>query len=214
MTLNSQTDGRKVYVIDDDEGMRIGLDRLLRSCGFEVVTFSTPIGFLRARTPTDRGCLLLDIRFPDVNGLDFQAELLAADIFMPVIIMTGYADVPSSIRGLKSGATDFLLKPFDDHQLIAAVELALEAESIGWIARAEIADADRRYALLTTREKEVLAAVTAGLMNKQIAADLKLSEITVKIHRGTMMRKMGAKSVPDLVRTAVTLKISNVGSMA
>jgi len=205
---------RKVFVVDDDEGVRAGLGRLLRSCDFEVNTFSSPAEFLKARVDSDRGCLLLDIRFPDMNGLDFQARLLESDIFMPVIIMTGYADVPSSIRGLKSGATDFLLKPFDDDELIAAVTSALETEHVHSVARASIIDAGRRYALLTNREKEVLAAVTVGLMNKQIAAQLKLSVITVKIHRGTMMRKMGAKTVPDLVRTAVTLNLRSYPSIA
>ena len=149
----------------------------------------------------------MDVRFPEMNGLDFQDNLLEADVQMPVIIMSGHADVASTIRGMKSGAADFLIKPFDDTQLLSAVVAAFEVERLGWEARTSVENARLHYALLTNREREVLAAVAAGLMNKQIAAKLGLSEVTVKIHRGTMMRKMGVSTLADLVRVAVVLEI-------
>jgi FixJ family two-component response regulator len=207
MTAKPKSSGPKVHVIDDDDGLRAGLANLLQSSGVEVATFPSPRAFLDALQPSDRGCLLLDIHFPETNGLDFQTELLAAECAMPVIIMTGHADVASSIRGMKSGAADFLVKPFDDADLLAAVAVALEREELLWLARATIRDATDRYASLTSRERQVFALVTAGLMNKQVAFDLGLSEITVKTHRGTMMRKMNVRTLADLVRTAETLKL-------
>jgi FixJ family two-component response regulator len=207
MTAEPGSSRRRVHVIDDDDGLRAGLANLLRSSGLDVATFSSPRAFLDGLQPNDRGCLLLDIQFPGTNGLDFQTELLASDCAMPVIIMTGHADVASSIRGMKSGAADFLVKPFDDADLLAAVAAALEREELLWLARVTIRDATDRYASLTSRERQVFALVTAGLMNKQVAFDLGLSEITVKTHRGTMMRKMNARTLPDLVRIAETLKL-------
>jgi FixJ family two-component response regulator len=214
MTAETGSSRRRVHVIDDDDGLRAGLANLLRSSGLEVTTFSSPRAFLDALRPDARGCLLLDIHFPETNGLDFQTDLLASECAMPVIIMTGYADVASSIRGMKSGAADFLVKPFDDADLLAAVAVALEREELLWLSRATIRDATERFASLTARERQVFASVTAGRMNKQVAFDLGLSEITVKTHRGTMMRKMNVRTLADLVRTAETLKLRKATSPA
>jgi FixJ family two-component response regulator len=214
MTAEQGPSRRRVHVIDDDDGLRAGLANLLRSSGLEVTTFPSPQAFLDALAPNARGCLLLDIHFPDTNGLDFQTELLTSECAMPVIIMTGHADVASSIRGMKSGAADFLIKPFDDADLLAAVAVGLEREEFLWLARATIRDAKERFARLTSRERQVFALVTAGLMNKQVAFDLGLSEITVKTHRGTMMRKMNVRTLADLVRTAEILKLRNTTSPA
>jgi FixJ family two-component response regulator len=202
----------RVFVIDDDQALRGALANLLRSAGHEVATFSSPKDFLEHLRPSDRGCLLLDIHFPHENGLEFQTRFLLAEAVMPVIIMTGHADVASSIRGMKSGATDFLIKPFDDTELLSAVSLALAREEKLWKSRATISDARERYAQLTARERQVFALVTAGLMNKQVAADLGLSEITVKTHRGTLMRKMSTRTLPDLVRAAAILEIGQSAS--
>jgi FixJ family two-component response regulator len=207
MTSQSSPPVPKVYVLDDDPALLTGLKRLLNSAGRDVETFSSPEAFLDALHPGDRGCLLLDIQFPGVNGLDFQTQLSASGCAMPVIIMTGHADVASSIRGLKSGATDFLIKPFDDEEMLAAIDSALAAEEALWIASSIVSDAQRKYDLLTQREKEVFTKVTAGMMNKQVAADLGLSQVTVKIHRGTMMRKMDVRTLADLVRIAEALKL-------
>jgi FixJ family two-component response regulator len=200
----------RVFVIDDDQALRGALANLLRSAGHEVATFSSPKDFLEHLRPSDRGCLLLDIHFPHENGLEFQTRFLLAEAVMPVIIMTGHADVASSIRGMKSGATDFLIKPFDDTELLSAVSLALAREEKLWKSRATISDARERYAQLTARERQVFALVTAGLMNKQVAADLGLSEITVKTHRGTL--KMSTRTLPDLVRAAAILEIGQSAS--
>jgi FixJ family two-component response regulator len=202
----------RVFVIDDDQALRGALANLLRSAGHEVATFSSPKDFLEHLRQSDRGCLLLDIHFPHENGLEFQTRFLLTEAVMPVIIMTGHADVASSIRGMKSGATDFLIKPFDDTELLSAVSLALAREEKLWKSRATISDARERYAQLTARERQVFALVTAGLMNKQVAADLGLSEITVKTHRGTLMRKMSTRTLPDLVRAAAILEIGRSAS--
>ena len=214
MTGSPSQAAPRVSVVDDDVNLCAALARLLRSVGLEVATFTSPDAFLAEHLPSDRGCLLLDIRFPRTNGLDFQTELAAADVPMPVIMMSGHADVASSIRGLKSGAVDFLIKPFGDADLIRTVESALAMERELWASRAQVLDARKRYDLLTDREKEVFALVTTGLMNKQVAADLGLSEVTVKIHRGTMMRKMDVRTLADLVRAAVTLKLAVGRSVA
>jgi FixJ family two-component response regulator len=189
-----------VHVIDDDLPLRDGLANLLRSWDFTVVTFASPQAFVDAWRPEDCGCLLLDIRFPGGNGLDYQGQFYAAGIHMPVILMTAHADVPSTVRGMKAGAIDFLLKPFDDDELIAAVTLALDRDGSRRRRMSDVAGYALRYASLTSREKEVLTLVVTGLMNKQVAGEMGLSEITVKVHRGTMMKKMGVKTLPALVR--------------
>ncbi|MGO4287843.1 response regulator transcription factor [Bosea sp. TAB14] len=195
-----------VRVIDDDAALRGALANLLRSAAFDVAEFPSPQHFIEAWRPSDCGCLLLDIQFPGMNGLDFQARFREVGIAMPIILMTGHADVPSSIRGLKSGAIDFLVKPFDDADLVEAVTTALQKDAKRSVSDAAVADVTEKYASLTSREKEVLALVVEGLMNKQIAFELSLSEITVKVHRGTMMRKMKVRTVADLVRASEILK--------
>lgn len=197
-----------VCVIDDDAVLRGGLTNLLKSANLKVAEFSSPQTFVEAWQPTDCGCLLLDICFPETSGLDFQAQLKKAGIVTPIILMTGHADVPSSVRGLKAGAVDFLVKPIDDVQLLGAVSLAIGKDIARCEAEAAMADITERYASLTVREKEVLNLVVAGQLNKQIAFSLGLSEITVKVHRGTMMRKMNVRSVAGLVRAAEMLRFN------
>ncbi|TPG52041.1 response regulator transcription factor [Sphingomonas glacialis] len=194
-----------VHVIDDDDALRDGLCNLLQSADIAAAGFASPQEFLDAWVPEACGCLLLDIRFPGGNGLDLQAELEQIGILMPVVLMTGEPDVTSSIRGLKAGAVDFLVKPFEDEQLFESVRAALERDRARYEAETEMRDLNERYASLTSREREVMTLVCKGLMNKQVAGHLNLSEITVKVHRGTMMRKMGVRTLPDLVRSASAL---------
>lgn len=195
-----------VHVIDDDEALRAGLCNLLRSAGIEASAFSSPQNFLETASSETRGCLLLDIRFPGASGLEFQSEMASHGIRMPIILMTGHADVPSTKQGLLAGAVDFLVKPFEDEELFTAVGVALERDLTLHRSEIELGDVSVRYATLTSREREVMALVCTGLMNKQVAGKLDLSEITVKVHRGTMMRKMGVRNVPDLVRLAAALQ--------
>ncbi len=195
-----------VHIIDDDALFRKSLENLLWSAGLAVRGFSSPSEFVEACGPACRGCVLLDIRFPGASGLDFQQPFREAGIFMPVILMTGHADVPSSVRGLKAGAVDYLMKPFDDTELLGAVELAMDRDAERCAHEAGICVLADRYMLLTHREKEVLSYVALGLMNKQIANRINLSEITVKVHRGTMMKKMGMRTVADLVRAFEILR--------
>ena len=201
--------GPTVHIVDDDGDVRQGLANLLRSFDFGVRSFASPGSFIDAFQPGDAGCLLLDIHFPGANGLDFQAECLASGIDIPVIFMTGHADVPSSVRGMKAGAVDFLTKPVDERALLAAVETALRRDAAYRLDQTAKDRARAGHATLTHREKEVLALVVAGLMNKQIAGKLGLSEITVKVHRGTMMRKMNVRTLADLVRSSEALRTAN-----
>lgn len=189
-----------VHIIDDDVALGEALANLLRSLGFEVSLFTSPQAFLDEWQPEDCGCLLLDLRFPGGSGLDYLANFAEAGVGMPVILMTGHADVTTSVRGMKAGAVDYLVKPFDDDELIQALEIALERDASKRQREADLSDVASRYASLTSREKQVMALVVTGLMNKQVAGELNLSEITVKVHRGTMMRKMGLRTLADLVR--------------
>ena len=194
-----------VCVIDDDEQVRASLDSLLRSAGYAARTFATPEEFLDSVDDAD--CLLLDVRLKNADGLAFQEELLASEAMVPVVLMSGYGDIPMSVRGMKAGAINFLTKPFNDQEIVAAVREAVE-KGRGLHAQAqETADLRGRYESLTPREREVMGLVTAGLMNKQVAGRLGVQEITVKIHRGNVMRKMLAPSLPDLVRMAETLGV-------
>nr|WP_247312617.1 response regulator [Bradyrhizobium sp. 48] len=197
-----------VHVIDDDPAVRDGLVNLVQSMGFRAVAFEAPQHFIEAWQPADSGCVILDIRFPDASGLDFQTQLQALSIPLPVILMTGHADVPSSVRGMKAGAIDFLIKPIDDQLILEAVQEAFRLDESRMTEKAQISSLMQRYQSLTCREKEVLELVARGLMNKQVAGELGLSEITVKVHRGSMMRKMKLRTLPDLVRAAEALSIS------
>jgi FixJ family two-component response regulator len=191
-----------VYVIDDDLSLREALSSLFRSVGLQVKLFGSAAELLEKKLPDIPSCLVLDIRLPGISGLDFQAQLARSGIRMPVIFMTGHGDIPMSVRAMKAGAVDFLTKPFRDQDMLDAVFSALETDRKQLESDQGIADLSAHYQSLTAREKEVMAYVSKGLMNKQIAGELGLSEITVKIHRGHVMRKMGVRSLADLVRAA------------
>jgi FixJ family two-component response regulator len=201
-----------VYVIDDDLSLREALSSLFRSVGLQVKLFGSAAELLEKKLPDIPSCLVLDIRLPGVIGLDFQAQLARSGIRMPVIFMTGHGDIPMSVRAMKAGAVDFLTKPFRDQDMLDAVFSALETDRKQLESDQGIADLSAHYQSLTAREKEVMAYVTKGLMNKQIAGELGLSEITVKIHRGHVMRKMGVRSLADLVRAAEKLGLSAAGA--
>lgn len=196
-----------VHVIDDDQGIRGALGSLLRSAGFETALYATTGDFLAAGIPDVASCLILDIRLRGENGLDFQDELVAHGHHIPIILITGHGDIPMTVRGMKAGAIDFLPKPFSDEQMLAAVASAIDRSRIRRAAEADTAKLRQCYAALTPREAEVMGLVVTGLMNKQVAGRLALSEITVKIHRGNVMRKMAAQSLADLVRMAELLGI-------
>ncbi|CCB64383.1 MULTISPECIES: response regulator transcription factor [unclassified Hyphomicrobium] len=206
------TAGRAVYVVDDDPALRDALSSLFRSVGLQVEVFGSAAEFLEKKLPEIPSCLVLDIRLPGVSGLDFQAQLAKAGIRMPVIFMTGHGDIPMSVRAMKAGAIDFLTKPFRDQDMLDAVFSALETDRKQLESDQSIADLSAHYESLTAREKEVMAYVTKGLMNKQIAGEMGLSEITVKIHRGHVMRKMAVRSLADLVRAAEKLGLSGVSA--
>ena len=196
-----------VFVIDDDPSMREALNSLFRSVGLRVELFGSAPELLQAELPDVTSCLVLDIRLPKRSGLDFQAELAKAAIEIPIIFITAHGDVPMTVRAMKAGAVDFLTKPFRDQDLLDAVALALERDRKRRDEARGVADLKGLFETLTPREREVMALVTAGLMNKQVAAEIGVSEITVKIHRGHMMRKMHAKSLADLVRMAELLGV-------
>ena len=198
-------DAPVVFVVDDDASVRDALSSLFRSVGLKVDLFESAAEFLQHKLPDATCCLVLDVRLPGMSGLDFQAELARAKIQVPIIFMTGHGDIPMSVRAMKAGASDFLAKPFRDQDMLDAVATALERDRKEREGQRATATLRESYELLTTREREVMALVTAGLMNKQAAAELGLSEITVKIHRGQAMKKMNAKSLADLVRMAESL---------
>lgn len=196
-----------VCVIDDDPEVRGSIGSLLRSAGYDVLLYDGPGAFLSAGPPDATSCLILDIRLSGENGLDFQERLAAQGIVIPVVLITGHGDIPMTVRGMRAGAIDFLPKPFEDDQLLTAVATALTADRDRRADSAGVADLKARYEKLTPREGEIMGLVVTGLMNKQVAARLGLSEITVKIHRGNVMRKMEAQSLADLVRMAEQLGI-------
>jgi FixJ family two-component response regulator len=196
-----------VFIVEDDESMRRALSNLFQSVGLEVEMFGSASEMLQARLPDVASCLVLDVRLPGLSGLDFQAELAKANILIPIIFMSGHGDIPMTVQAMKGGAVDFLTKPFRDQDMLDAVTVAIERDRKRREAGKIVANLQTHFETLTPREREILALVSSGLMNKQIAAELGLAEITVKIHRGHIMRKMGAKSLADLVRKAETLGV-------
>ncbi len=204
MTEQGESDS-VVFVIDDDAFLRESLTSLLRSVGLRVQTFGSGAEFLRSKLPDIASCLVLDVRLPGLSGLDFQTELARAGIQIPIIFITGHGDIPMTVRAMKAGAVEFLTKPFRDQELLDAVQLGLERDRSRRQSAGALSDLRARLATLSPREQEIMAMVTAGLMNKQIAGDLGVSEVTVKVHRGNVMRKMDARSLADLVRMADAL---------
>jgi FixJ family two-component response regulator len=198
-----------ICVVDDDSSVREALSSLFRSIGLRVKLYGSAPEFFDSALPAEAGCLVLDIRMPGLSGLDFQDRLVKANIHLPIIFMTGHGDIPMSVRAMKAGAVDFLTKPFRDQDMLDAVTVALERDRHRRQSEGEISDLRALFASLTAREREVMTLVTAGLMNKQIAGKIGLSEITVKIHRGHAMRKMKARSLADLVRMAEALGLDS-----
>src|SRR5499427_11088761 len=196
-----------VFVIDDDEDLRDGLSNLLRSVGLQVRAFASAVDFLKSNLPDAPSCLVLDVRLPGLSGLDFQSELIKKDIGMPIVFMSAHGDIPMTVRAIKAGAVEFLPKPFHDQSMLDAVHSALEKDRQRRKGIGDTAQLRSSFDSLTSREQEIFAYVASGLMNKQIAAETELSEVTVKVHRASVMRKMGAKSLADLVRMADALGV-------
>lgn len=194
-----------VHIIDDDESLRLGLDSLFRSVGLSTKDYGSAQEFMASARSGEPGCIVLDVRLPGLSGLDFQEQLTELGIELPVVLMTGHGDIPMSVRGMKAGAVDFLPKPFREQDMLDAVTAAIERNRALRAVKSGKEDVETRFATLSRREREVMELVTKGLLNKQVAGELGISEVTVKIHRGAAMRKMGARTLPDLVRMAETL---------
>jgi FixJ family two-component response regulator len=196
-----------VFIVDDDYRVREALSSLISSTGLEVAAFGSAAEFLESEKPDAPACLVLDLELPGTSGLELQRELVAG-IAPPIIFITGHGDVPSSVRAMKAGAVEFLSKPFGDEELLLAIDAAISMDRSARQRRSELAELQKHYALLTPREREVLPLVTAGLATKQTAAELGTSEITIGVHRGQITRKMGARSLAELVRMADKLGIA------
>jgi FixJ family two-component response regulator len=201
-----------VFVIDDDAPLREALSSLFRSVGLQVKAFASAPEFLQIKLPEGPSCLVLDVRLPGLSGLDFQAELAKANVDIPIVFMTGHGDIPMTVRAMKAGAVEFLPKPFRDQDMLDAVQAGLERDRGRRKSAGDAAKLQASFGTLTSREQEIMGLVTSGLMNKQIAGKLGVSEITVKVHRGNVMRKMGAKSLAELVRMADALGVRRTTS--
>jgi FixJ family two-component response regulator len=198
-----------VFIIDDDRGMRQAIQDLVESVGLRAESFATGQDFLNRMRTVDPSCLVLDVRLPEISGLDFQRRLGEMGLQIPIIFITAHGDIPMSVKALKSGAVDFLTKPFRDQDLLDAIQQALQRDRVAQEQQAEILHIDERYKTLTAREREVMSLVVSGLLNKQIASEIEASEATVKIHRGNLMQKMRAGSLIELVRMADKLKLGS-----
>src|SRR5882724_8609510 len=196
-----------VFVIDDDPSMRGALEDLVGSVGLQVRPFASPQDFLQSQRPDAPGCLVLDVRLPGMSGLAFQKELARLGVALPVIFITGHGDIPMSVRAMKAGAVEFLTKPFHDQDLLDAIHAAIERDRERHREAVRLAELRERFATLTERERQIMTLVAIGRANKQVAAELNLSEMTVKVHRGQVMRKMHARSLPELVRMADRLGV-------
>ena len=195
-----------VHVVDDDASVRGALENLFDSVGLRARTYAAARDFLSATLADQPGCIVIDVRLPDIGGLEFQAQLIKMGVRLPVVMMTGFGDIPMSVRAMKRGAVDFLPKPFHDQDMLDAVMTAIERDRQRRKADDDVSQLQQRFETLSPREKQVMLMVTAGKMNKQVAGELGISEITVKIYRGAAMRKMGARTLPDLVRSAEALR--------